>query len=51
MKTAGWIMIIIGFVIYIMCLDLVGDISGEAWLYAFFASIGAVLFTNGLYLR
>ena len=47
----SWIMYFVGFVIYVAFLAIANRISNEAWLYAFGASIGALIFTLSGYLR
>ena len=51
MKTAGWIMWFLGFIAYVVFLNLAYNIGVEAWLYAIGASLSAVIFTNGIYLK
>ena len=47
----SWIIYLVGFVIYIIFLELANGISDEAWLYALGASIGISIFTLSGYLR
>ena len=47
----SWITYIVGFILYVVFLAMANRISDEAWLYAFGASIGALIFTLSGYLR
>ena len=47
----SWIMYLVGFVVYVVFMRLANGISDEAYLYAFGASIGALIFTLSGYLR
>lgn len=47
----SWIMYIVGLILYVVFLAMANRISDEAWLYAFGASIGTLIFTIGGYLR
>lgn len=47
----SWIMYLIGFIIYVVFLVMANRISDEAWLYAFGASIGTLIFTLSRFLR
>ena len=47
----SWIMYAIGFVMYVVFMELLNGISDTAWLYAMGASLGVLLFTLSGYLR
>ena len=47
----SWIIYFVGFIVYVVFMALINEISDEAWLYAIGASIGVLTFTLSGYLR
>ena len=48
MKIAGAVMWAIGFIVYVLCLNLSHNISDAAWLYTIGASLGTMTFIFGI---
>lgn len=47
----SWILYIIGFIVFVVFLSVVHNVSEEAWLYAIGSDVGVALFCLSGYLR